>query len=88
MWLDSLVKKGIIKEAKKQHRIRFILNGVHLWDHLVDFMVTLNDGRVKYAETKGFQTVEWKRNHKLYLALGWGDEIPYLVNPNERQLLE
>ena len=86
MWLDDLLKKGEIKEVKPQHRIRFFINDKHLWDHLVDFLITLPDGRQKYVETKGFPTSEWAKNKKLAEALY--PEIPYLVNPNEKELLK
>jgi len=85
MWLDLMVQDGRLKEVKPQHKIRFEINGKHLWTHIIDFKVTLPDGREKMVETKGFATELWRRNYKLFQALY--PDIPYLVNPNEKEVL-
>ena len=92
LWLRQLLAQGRIKEIKEQHRIRLVAyneDGTkkhHFGDHIVDFLVTLNDGRQKYVETKGFATREWKQFKKPLTELI--SDIPYLVNPNEKTLLE
>ncbi len=85
MWLDSLLKQGLIKEVIPQHKISIDINGVHITNHFVDFKVTLNDGRVKMIETKGFWTDIYK--FKLRLIQAIYPEMVYLVNPNEKKLL-
>jgi hypothetical protein len=85
LWLDVLLSDKKIKEVIPQFKIRFEVNGKHLWNHIVDFKVVLNDDRVKMVETKGFATELWRRNVKLFEALY--PEIPYLINTNEKQLL-
>lgn len=82
--LHAMVKSKKIKELKEQHRIDIRVNDIHICNHFVDFFVTLNDGRQKYVETKGFYTAEWKLKQKLIKAT---DPIPYLVNPNEKEIL-
>lgn len=84
MWLDSLLKAGKIKEVKTQHKIDIRINGNHWRNHYVDFLVTLNDGRKKYVECKGFPTEPWKMKMDVIKIV---DEIPYLVNPQEKELL-
>ena len=81
---DSLLQEGKIKEVKTQHRIDIRINDVHWRNHYVDFLVTLNDGRQKYCETKGFPTEPWKMKMD---AIKITEEIEYLVNPNEKELL-
>lgn len=91
LWLRQLLAQGKIREVKEQHRIRLIAyneDGTkkhHFGDHIVDFLVTLNDGRKKYVETKGFATQVWKQFKKPMTELT--SDIPYLVNPNEKELL-
>ena len=77
MWLDSLLKQGLIKEVIPQHKISIDINGVHITNHFVDFKVTLNDGRVKMIETKGFWTDIYK--FKLRLIQAIYPEMVYLV---------
>lgn len=86
MWLDSLLKQGLIKEVIPQYRIRFEINGLFMWSHIVDFLVILNDGRKKFCETKGWPTLLWQRNVKMCKVLY--PEIKYLTNPGEKELLE
>ena len=54
MWLDALLKQGLIKEVIPQHKISIDINGVHITNHFVDFKVILNDGRVKFVRQKVF----------------------------------
>jgi len=85
MWLDSLIKQGKIKDFECQHKIDIRVNGKHICNHYVDFLVILNDGSKKYVETKGFQSETWIIKKKLVEAT---NEIIYLVNPKEDELLK
>lgn len=85
MWLDSLLREGKIKEIKPQSKLSIDINGSHICNMFVDFLVTLNDDRQKYVEIKGYPTDLWHMQKKLALVLS---PIPYLVNPSERELLE
>ena len=86
LWLDLMVNQKKIKEVKPQHKLIFNVNGKHITTHIVDFLVTLNDGRQKLVETKGFPTDVWRIKMKLAEALF--PETPYLVNPSEKELLK
>jgi len=85
MWLQSLLKHGKIRALEEQKRIGLHVNGMRICEHVVDFMVTLNDNRTKAVETKGVPTRIWQIKKRLFMALFPG--IPYLVNPSERELL-
>ena len=85
MWLDDLVRQGKIAKVEYQHRIRIFVNKVHIVDHIVDFKITLPDGREKFVETKGFATDLWRIKQHLCEATS---DIPYLVNPLEKELLQ
>jgi len=82
--LDTLILMGKIKEVKPQHKLFLSCNGKHITTHIVDFLITLNDGRQKFVETKGFATDVWRLKWKLTEA-NYPD-IPYLVNPKEEEI--
>jgi len=85
LWLDSLLKQGKILEVKAQHKIPIYVNDKLICNHFVDFLVTLNNGRQKFVETKGFFTETWRLKKKLVEAIY---PVPYLVNPTQEQLLK
>ena len=84
MWLQSLLDEGKLKNVERQHKIDIKVNGIHIANHYVDFLVTLPDDRQKFVETKGMATSEWRMKCALVRATS---ELPYLVNPTERELL-
>jgi DNA-binding sugar fermentation-stimulating protein len=84
-WLDNLLKNKQIKEIKPQYKLHLVVNGHKITTHIVDFLITLNDGRQKLVEVKGFATDTWRIKQKLTEALY--PELPYLVNPTEKELL-
>lgn len=86
MWLDSLVKDGSIKEVQRQYKIDLSVNNVHVTTHIVDFLVTLNDGRQKFCECKGFVTDVWGIKRRLTEAL-YKNKIEYVTNPTLKYLL-
>ena len=63
--LDWRKKAGEIAEIKKQHKLSIDIDGVHICNYYVDFMVTYPDGRIEYHEVKGFATAEWMLKWKL-----------------------
>ena len=85
MWLDSLVKAEKIAKVEYQHKLSIDVLNTHICNHFVDFLVTLNDGRQKYCETKGVKTATWRIKMKLVKVLY--PDTPYLVNTNEEELL-
>jgi len=85
LWLDLLKSQGKIKEIEPQHRLFLTVNGKRITTHIVDFLITLPDGRQKFCETKGFATELFRIKYKLCQALY--PDIPYLINPTDQELL-
>jgi hypothetical protein len=86
LWLDLLLSQKKIKEVKPQFRLVLSVNGKRVTTHIPDFLVTLNDGRQKIVETKGFATELWRIKMKLTQACY--PQYDYLVNPTEKELLK
>ncbi len=51
-----------------QYKIDLRVNGKHVCNYYVDFIVTFGDGRVEYHEVKGFETEIWKLKKALLEA--------------------
>lgn len=83
--LEAMKKAGLIASVNYQKCINIVVNGKHICKHYVDFEIMLNDGRVKWVETKGMPTDAWQIKKKLVEAIF---ETPYLVNPKENEVLE
>lgn len=69
--LDLMVKAGEIKSWEKQKRLSLDVNGVHIANYYIDFVVYHNDGTVEYLEIKSpiTQTPVWRIKWKLAQAL-------------------
>lgn len=67
--LDLRVKAGDIKSWERQVCIALDVNGFHICNYYIDFVVTHNDGVKEYIEVKGFETDVWKMKWKLFEAL-------------------
>jgi len=73
MNLDWRLKAGEIKEWHPHVKIDLRVNGCHIANYIVDFMIINLDESVEYHETKGFETYNWKIKWDLFHALK--DEI-------------
>lgn len=65
--LDILLRCKRIKAVEPQ--VKFELygkNGTMIFKHIVDFLVTLNNGTQKVMEAKGEETDIWKAKMKLF----------------------
>lgn len=58
-----------IKDWKRQVKISLDVNGHHISNYFVDFMIEHNDGSIEYVEVKGFETPEWVMKWRLFEAL-------------------
>ena len=67
--LDLLLKTGKIKGYEKQTKIPLVVNGYHICNYYIDFVVFHNDGSTEYCETKGYATDVWKLKWKIFEAL-------------------
>lgn len=66
--LDMRKKTGEIKEITKQKKIELYVNGKHVANNYVDFLIELPDGSLELHEVKGFPTAEWKLKRKILEA--------------------
>ena len=60
---------GEIKDWERQVKVSLDVNGYHIANYYVDFLIHHNDGRKEYVEVKGFETPEWRLKWKLFEAL-------------------
>lgn len=69
MELDLRLKAGEITKWERQVKIPLDVNGYHITNYFIDFIVYYPDGMVEYVETKGYETDVWKMKWKLFEAL-------------------
>jgi len=67
--LDIRLKAKEIKGWKRQVRIPLEVNGFHIANYYIDFVVTYKDGTIEYVEVKGFETDVWRMKWRLFEAL-------------------
>ena len=67
--LDLRVKAKDIKGWERQKKISLDINGYHICNYYMDFVVEHNDGTFEYVEVKGFETEEWRLKWKLTEAI-------------------
>ena len=67
--LELLKRAKEIKGYEEQVKIPLEVNGYHICNYYIDFVVQHNDGDTEYVETKGYATDVWKLKWKLFEAL-------------------
>lgn len=67
--LDWRLKAKDIKGWDRQVRISLDVNGTHITNYFIDFIVYNNDGSEELLEVKGFATPVWQMKWKLLEAL-------------------
>lgn len=67
--LELLKKAEEIVDYQTQVKIPLEVNGFHICNYYIDFVVQHNDGTEEYIECKGFPTEVWKLKWKLFEAL-------------------
>ena len=75
--LHILLKQKEIKAIACQVGYTLDVNDKHICNHIVDFVVTNNDGTEEVREVKGFATDVWAIKHKLFLAIY--PDLPYHI---------
>lgn len=76
--LDLQLKSGAIKGWDRQVKLSLDVNGEHIANYYIDFLVYNNDGTTDAVEVKGFETDVWKMKWKLALAL-YRDKYNFVV---------
>ena len=67
--LDLRKKASDIKGWERQIKISLDVNGYHICNYYVDFLITHMDGQKEFVEVKGFETPEWQLKWRLFEAL-------------------
>jgi hypothetical protein len=67
--LDLSVKAKDIKGWDRQIKIDLSVNGFHICNYFIDFVVYYKFNITEYVEVKGFETDVWKLKWKLFEAL-------------------
>ncbi len=67
--LDLRVISRDIKSWERQIKIDISVNGYHICNYYIDFVIIHNDCSVEYVEVKGFETEVWRLKWKLFEAL-------------------
>ena len=79
--------KGTQEIYDIQHKIEIFVNGKHITNHFVDFVIWKDKARtkiLKFQETKGYFTDLWSVKKKLVEALY--PDIPYEVLTEKKKL--
>lgn len=71
--LELQQRAGIISDLQRQVRIRLMVNGSKVCDMILD-AVFKRDGRLVFADHKGYITEAWKLKAKLFTAIT-GEQI-------------
>jgi hypothetical protein len=66
--LDWMLKAGEIQSWKGQHKIELKVNGQHITNYYMDFIVTDKHGGIEFHEVKGFETSLWQIKWRLLEA--------------------
>lgn len=67
--LDWRKKVKDIKDWRRQEKIRLDIDGKHICNYYIDFVIEHNDGTEEYVEVKGFPTALWKLKWKMFEAI-------------------
>jgi hypothetical protein len=66
--LDMRIMGKDIHRWERQIKIPFSINGEHIYNHYVDFLIIHNDGSPELVEVKGHETALWKIKKKILKA--------------------
>lgn len=67
--LTQQKKDGKIVDFQEQVKIPLEINGFHICNYYIDFVIQHVGGETEYLEAKGFATEVWKLKWKLFEAL-------------------
>lgn len=67
--LDLRKKAGDIKDYARQVKLDLSVNGYHICNYYIDFVVTNKDGSKDYVELKGLSMPVFRLKWKLFEAL-------------------
>ena len=79
--LDLRLKAKDIEGWERQVRVPLEVNGQHICNYYLDFLVHLKNGKKQWVEVKGLEMEVWKLKKKLFEAAYIHD------HPNEEYLI-
>lgn len=66
--LDIRVRAKDIKSWDRQVKLDLKLNGQHITNYYIDFIITHNDDSREFVEVKGFETETWRLKWRILEA--------------------
>lgn len=72
--LEIRRKAKEIDRWERQVKISLDVNGKHICNYYIDFVVYYPDGRKEFVEVKGFETEVWRLKWRLFEAIMETDE--------------
>ena len=66
--LDISKRAGEIVSWERQIKLDLKVNGYHITNYYIDFIIHHHDGSREYVETKGYTTMEWQIKWRLFEA--------------------
>ena len=66
--LDLRVRAGDIKSWERQVKLDLKVNGYHINNYYIDFVIKHNSGAYEFLEIKGMELEPWKTNWKILEA--------------------
>lgn len=66
--LDLRVRGKDIASWDRQVKLDLKVNGQHITNYYIDFLVHHKDGSREFVETKGFATAEWQMKWRIFEA--------------------
>ena len=82
--LDWRVKAKDINSWDRQIKIPLDVNGKHICNYFIDFIIIHNDGKPEMVEIKGMETATWKLKFKLFLAIHKKEHPEWLITVVKR----
>lgn len=67
--LDLRKRANDIRDWQRQVKIDLKVNGVHITNYFIDFIIEHNDGRMELVEYKGYETDLWQVKWNLLKAV-------------------
>ena len=81
--LDTRIRLGEITHWERQVKLEMRVNGYHICNYYIDFVVHHKDGSREFTEIKGLETAEWKMKWKLLESMF--DDLK--AHPDDRMTL-
>src|SRR3990167_11028532 len=66
MWLDSEVKRNMLKGWKYEVNTELIINDKKICNVMWDFLLTFKDGHKEFHEMKGYKTAVFRLKEKMF----------------------